>query len=463
MKKVTVGLLPLYIKLYDDLLPSLRNRLDAFYETVASRMEQQGVTVLRAGFCRLESEFSAAVGSFEAQGADCIVTLHMAYSPSLESAQVLAKTQLPIVVLDTTQTYEFDFMQDPDEINYNHGIHGVMDMCNLLRRNGKLFAICAGHYEHSDVIARACGLARAAAAARSLRGSRVGVFGGNFNGMGDFLVTPEEMRERFGVEMIEAQAQEICRLRDSVTKEEIEAEMEADRARFDFPEELDEARYSLNTKACLTMRKWIEARGLSAFSVNFLKVSPSAGLDSMPFIEACKAMEKGIGYAGEGDALTAAISGALLGVFPETSFVEIFCPDWKNGNVMISHMGEMNYRLAAEKPQLRGVSFNYTDAEPPVVGYARFKGGKAVYANFCRDEEGYCLVMAPVEMLSAEKDNFPLAMRGWMRPQMPVERFLEELSRYGATHHSVLLYDVSAQQMEFFGKLLGMKVICLGN
>ena len=53
--------------------------------------------VLRASFCRLESEFRQAVGRFEAEGADVLVTLHMAYSPSLESIDVLSETPLPIV------------------------------------------------------------------------------------------------------------------------------------------------------------------------------------------------------------------------------------------------------------------------------------------------------------------------------------------------------------------------------
>jgi len=34
-------------------------------------------------------------------------------------------------------------------------------------------------------------------------------------------------------------------------------------------------------------------------------------------------MSRGIGYAGEGDVLTAALTGALLSVYPDTSFTEV--------------------------------------------------------------------------------------------------------------------------------------------
>lgn len=63
--------------------------------------------MVRSSFCRLEEEFKNAVNKFEENQVDCIVTWHAAYSPSLESIQVLANTPLPIVVLDTTETYDF--------------------------------------------------------------------------------------------------------------------------------------------------------------------------------------------------------------------------------------------------------------------------------------------------------------------------------------------------------------------
>ncbi len=459
MTRIRVGLLPLYIKLYDDLIPSLRDRLEPFYQKIAGRLEQEGLEVLQTEFCRVESEFAGAVRQFEQQGADCIITLHMAYSPSLESVEVLTKTALPIIVLDTTETFSFDFKQNPDEINYNHGIHGVMDLCSLLRRNGKPYAICAGHWQNSDVISRTVGFARAARAAGALKRMRVGSCGGSFAGMGDFLISGEELRQRFGAELETADPAELCAIRDSVTEEEIEHEMVHSRDRFEIPEPLDEACFRLNTKACLTVRKWAERHQLGAFSVNFLQVSPSAGLDSMPFTEACHAMEHGIGYAGEGDVLTAAFTGALLQAFPESSFTEIFCPDWENGNLFLSHMGEMNYRVAEGKPQLRGASFNYTDASAPVVGYARFRSGKAVFLNISRGAEDFRAVVALVEMLEAPPEVFTSSMRGWMRPSVGLPRFLELLSQNGATHHSILVYGAEPEQIEFFAQLLGMETV----
>ena len=459
MRKVKAGLLPLYIKLYDDTVPQLRPRLERFYDKLVTLLEKEGLEIIRTPFCRVASEFKDAVKMYESEKADCIITINMAYSPSLESAEALTKTELPIVVMDTTETYGFGPDQSPAEIDYNHGIHGVMDLCNILKRAGKMYAIAAGHYSRSDVVKQTARYAKAAYAARSVSGSKVGSIGGAFEGMGDFQVTAKELKERFGVELSSALPDELRAIAATITDEEIEAEIKADKKRFKYPKKIDKEIYKVNVRACLTVRKWIEARGLDAFSVNFFKACPAYGLDTMPFAEACKAMERGIGYAGEGDVLDAVFAAVLIRAFEAVSFVEIFCPDWQDDRLFLSHMGEMNYKIAADVPEMQMRTVNYADSVMPMAAYACYKEGDAVYANIYRDEEGYCLLATPVKMLRVENDsNFKGSVRGWMKPAMPVADFLRKLSEHGATHHSILVYDVQPEELMFFGKLLNMKV-----
>ena len=71
-------------------------------------------------------------------------------------------------------------------IMYNHGIHGVQDMCNMLIRRGKDFIIEAGHIEISSVLDRIARHIKGAKMANQMRNARVGRIGEAFVGMGDF-------------------------------------------------------------------------------------------------------------------------------------------------------------------------------------------------------------------------------------------------------------------------------------
>ena len=449
-----IGLLPLYIDIYDIRSRKARLRLEPFYEKIASRFEACGVEVVRTeDFCCLKPQFDAAMARFEAEGADAIVTLHMAYSPSLEAIEALTKTELPVIILDTTETLTFSNEQEPAEIMYNHGIHGVMDLCSMLKRFGKPYAIAAGHFEASDVIDEAIGYVRSAVAARALTHQKVGLFGGVFPGMGDFTVEPKELQERFGIRIEEFPAESVTEAAKAVTDVETDAEYKLDRERFDFPDGTDEEGYRRSLQTGLGLRKFMEECGLTAFSVNFRTVN------ELPFIECCKAMERGIGYAGEGDGLTSAFTGAFLQAWPETNFVEIFCPDWENGFVFLSHMGEINYRITDTRPLVCHAG-GFVDT---YAGYAKMKGGKGVYVNVSRGPKDYQICIVPAEMLSIPQDHFPKQIRGWMRPLngMSTAEFLKALSQNGATHHSSFIYGATAEELQFFGALLHMETVVI--
>lgn len=463
MKCAKIGFMPLYIKLYDDCgLQDIRDRLEPFYEKMACGFEEHGITVVRSAFCRIKSEFEAAVAKFESEDVDCIVTWHAAYSPSLESIEVLANTKLPIIVMDTTDTYDFGPAQSPAHVNMCHGIHGVMDMTSMLKRFGKSYAIAAGHYPVSDVMERVIGYIRAAVAAKSLAGSRVGTIGGSFDGMGDFLVSDEEMLERFGVTVVYAE-KKLVDIKKKVTDDEVRAEMALDLEECDVIGPLPEDSHFRTEKNCLAVRRWLDEEKLDAFTVNFRQIIPNDGLEIMPFMEASKAMARGTGYAGEGDVLTASITGALMRGFGDAAFVEIFCPDWRGGALMLSHMGEYNRALAAGRPEIKEIPFTFGDAEDPVVTYGRLRGGEAVFVNIFKDETGFKLLASPVTMLDTAEDSFTGVVRAWMKPHVPVSDFLEEISRAGVTHHSSLVYGATTEQIAYFGRLLGMETVTVGK
>ena len=459
MQKIKVGYLPLYIKLYDDDNPDTRKPLVAYMETLISMLESQGLEIVRADVCRIKEEFDAAVEMFNRENVDAVITQHLAYSPSLESIEALLSLKAEIIVLDTTPDYELVSVAGyKNGIGDNHGIHGVQDMCNLLKQHGRKYDICAGHAMHDEVIAETVGMCRAAAAAKAFRNAKVGSVGGSFVGMGDFKISDEDYKQKIGAEVLYMTPDVVKTYVDGVTEEEIQAEAALDKKRFTWEIENEDC-YKAAVKSGLAVRKWVESEKLTAATVNFLTLD-ECGLPKMPFAECSKMMERGLGYAGEGDVLTAGLVGALRSVYPETTFVEMFCPDWKDDVILLNHMGEANLSLAKWRPVLTDKPFSFNSCGDTAAAYFCMKPGKAVYVNLAPMGERFTFIVTPVELLDAglEFGVYRHSIQGWMKPCKRVKEFLKEYSMLGGTHHSAMVYGADLEEIVSFGRMMGFDV-----
>ena len=127
-----------------------------------------------------------------------------------------------MIVCDTAPLYSFSPDQEPEELLFNQGIHGVQDMCNLLIRNGKPYEIAVGHREKSDILDQTAGLARAAWMASRIRRVKAGLIGTPFEGMGNFYAPPERLKSMIGLEVVSLDPRRYLELASSVTEEVIQ-------------------------------------------------------------------------------------------------------------------------------------------------------------------------------------------------------------------------------------------------
>ena len=462
-KTSKAGLLPFYLKLYDDLLPDRRNGFTEYVQRIRSGLEARGVAVETAPVCRVAKEFQAAIRQFEQDGADCIVTLHLAYSPSLEALDAFCETSLPVVILDATMDTEFGISASPDRIMYNHGVHGVMDFASMLRRRRRPFEIVAGHDSDPRVLDRVADGVRAAVAAGALRGSRALRVGHTFEGMGDFSVSEDVLAAKLGVTVKQVGLDALDEAVLGVTDEALARELAADRERFAC--ELPAEAHERSVRVGLGLRRLLEQGEYDAFSVNFQAFDRAdRPANTMPFFEISKAMGRGIGYGGEGDVLTAALVGALARAFGAVTFTEIFCADWAGNTLFLSHMGEISSSVAGEKPRVISKPFFMGGSLDPAVLTCAVKPGPAVFVNLVPGPgDTFSLIVAPVEVLAEDASLNP-AMRNmvrvWVRPQgREVSAFLEAYSRAGGTHHSALVLGDQAEAVAAFGRMLGVEVV----
>ncbi|HEY3283200.1 MAG TPA: hypothetical protein VGN26_13095 [Armatimonadota bacterium] len=458
MDRPRVGLLPLYLAYYDECLPTLREELSGFPEAVAEALRQEGLDVHVAPICCVRQEVAAAVSRFESAPVDALAALHLAYSPSLEAAEPLASTALPLLMLDTTPDASFGRDMDPNRLLYNHGIHGVQDLASVLRRMGKPYWVVAGHLSEGALARRARLVAQGAMAARLFRGTRALRIGPTFAGMGDFAVAEEVLTSRLGITVEEVGVEALAECAEAVTEEELRAEAKHDRRSYEVA--VSEGVLDRSNRLGLGLRRYLERGGFGAFSLSFREFSASEGpLSTVPFLECSKAMARGVGYAGEGDLLTASLVGALQRAFGDTTFTEMFCPDWEGDSIFLSHMGEVNPEVAAQRPRLYEKEFPFTPAANPACLDCAPRPGPALLVNLSPGpNESFRLIWTPVEVL--EDGTHPSIhewVRAWIRPEVPVASFLESYSLLGGTHHCALMLGRPVEGVLAFARAAGLE------
>jgi L-arabinose isomerase len=281
--------------------------------------------------------------------------------------------------------------------------------------------------------------------------------------MGDFAVTQETFERVLGLRVDQVPATDLASEVAAVTPAQIEAELRADVQRFtpDIPAET----HRRSVRVGLGLRQRLDGGGYSAFSLNFLAFDTAEGpVDTVPFLEASKAMARGLGYAGEGDVLTAALVGALNRAFGRTTFTEIFCPDWAGNALFLSHMGEINPEVVGGPARLCERPFPFTKAQRPAIVTGAPRPGPATLVNLSPGpDDTFRLLIVPVEVL-ADTANPAMRgiVRGWIRPSGPVPQFLERYSELGGTHHSALVLGHHTEALTAFAEYRGWEPALVG-
>ncbi|MBO4769988.1 MAG: hypothetical protein J5563_04320 [Clostridia bacterium] len=461
MKKIKIGYLPFFLEMYDAEDQHYRDPLVDYMNTLIRKIESCGIeVVLPDDICRVKNEFSKAAELFNSEGVDAVVTQHLAYSPSLESIDALSSLKAPIVVFDTTPDY--GILREADSrvlMRANHGIHGVQDMCSMLTRRGIRYWLCVGHAEQKTTWEDLVSACRAAAMSMAFKRARIGSVAGSFEGMGDFSVSDERISSTLGARIVRMDAETASAIAGEVSESEIDEELLYERQYFNVVAANENAMRN-QARWGLALRKWVDREHLSAVSVNFQSLT-DGGFKAMPFVECSRMLSRGIGYAGEGDILTAGLIGAIDSVYSDTTFAEMFCPDWEKDLVFISHMGEMNPALAQWKPSIVDCPMSGKSGNDTVYVIGCAKPGKAVYVNLAPLREGFRLILSDIVLTGDGKqgnayDNY--RNQGWFRPAKPVSDFLREFSMLGGTHHSAVVYGGDISTLKLFGEMMNFDV-----
>ena len=440
-RKITAVLFPLYLALYDKLRPERRQGLLSFLQEVREFLTAQGVALIDCDIITTPADVRRAAAA--AAGANLVITLHLSYAPSLLVADTLQRLGLPILMLDTTKADRFDEASTAIDVGENHGIHGVMDLASVLTGRRVPFEIVAGSLRSPGLAKRTAAALRVLQAVASFRCQRIGLTGRPFPGMGDFAVSFAELKRRFSVTVHDVPVSQIVAAGRRIPAARIATEVRADQKRYRLLK-VDPQAHRAAVRDYFALSALIADRKLSGYSMNFQYVR--RGL-ATPFYACSRLMSDGIGYAGEGDVLTALLGRPLNFLAGEAFFAEMFCPDWRGGTLFMAHMGEIDVRFARANPRpILAQKKALMNDQFSVYPLPTMAEREVTVVNLARDADcGFRFVVA-----SADLVPFPAKIEFGMphfklKPRVPLESFLEGYALHGGGHH---LFVASGDQRQ---------------
>jgi L-arabinose isomerase len=459
--KPVVGLLPLMLEMYKKYSPYLIQKQKPFIDGIAKRLSKYS-DVKTASVCATRSEVREAVGSFEKGNVDLLVIIYIAYATSISALGPLLDTNLPLLLFSTTPKSSMAEGMTMEDIMLNHGVHGYMDLANVLRRNGRPFLFTSGRFDGESAYDEIGFWARGARLTRILKDTRIGLGGYTFDGMGDFGIDTTMLNSVLGPELIHVPLTLLAERINEVEPGELVGEAEKDREMFTIGEGVDREILDQSNRVYLGLAKIVEDLSLNAFSMHFQGILENPQIKTLPFLAISKLQEQGLAYAGEGDLLGAAANLILRLLCGESIFTETFCPDFEGGRLVMGHMGESNPAFG-KRTVLRRKKFVFGDAVDPVIADVEMQPGRATVLNLGIVEENeFQMVVYSGEICEKIPGSKDIDMPYFhFKPDLELSDFLSEYGLAGGTHHIAMTRGEKKEEIVKLAELLRVNSVVL--
>ena len=392
-----------------------------------------------------------------------IITWCHTFSPSKMWLNGLAELQKPWCHLATQYNRDIpDKEIDMDFMNLNQAAHGDREHGFIGARLRKARKIIAGYWQEEEVRQRLGSWMRAAVGAAFSRSLKVMRFGDN---MRDVAVTEGDkvgVQIQLGWQVNTWPVGELVQNMEAVTDDEIDGLMEAYGQDYELATDaLETVRYQAREE--LAMKKMLEAEGCAAFSNTFQDLY---GMRQLPGLATQHLMAQGYGYGGEGDwkvaAMTAILKAMSDGQAGGTTFMEDYTYHLQPGNQysLGAHMLEVCPSVAADRPRIEVHPLGIGDREPPARLVFEGREGDAIVVSLVDMGGRLRLICQDIHCVKPilPMPNLPVARVMW-QPEPSLTAGVECWITAGGAHHTVLSYDVTAEQMRDWARMRDVEFV----
>ena len=443
-------------------------------ETVAARAEEMVEKMNTSGNlpCKLVYKVTAKTNkeitdvvreANYAENCAGIITWCHTFSPSKMWINGFANLQKPYLHFATQYNREIPNTEiDMDFMNLNQAAHGDREHGFIAARLRMPRKVIAGYWQDEDVQARIGSWMRAAVGVAVSKGMKVMRFGDNMREVAVTEGDKVEVQTKLGWQVNTWPVGKLVDTMNEVTEAEVDAKMAEYESLYTMAtDDIETVRYQAREE--IAMKKMLDAEGCMAFTNTFQDLY---GMKQLPGLASQHLMAQGYGYGGEGDwkvsAMTAIMKAMSEGQTGGTAFMEDYTYHLVKGQEysLGAHMLEVCPSLAADKAKIEVHPLGIGDREPPARLVFEGKAGSAIVVSLVDMGGRLRLICQDIECVKPIMDmpNLPVARVMW-RAMPDLTTGVECWITAGGAHHTVLSYDVTAEQMKDWATMMDIEFV----
>ena len=392
-----------------------------------------------------------------------IITWCHTFSPSKMWINGLASLQKPYCHLATQYNMEIPNDEiDMDFMNLNQAAHGDREHGFIAARLRMSRKVIAGYWKEKSVqdrIASWMKVCNGVAFSKSLKVMR---FSDNMREVAVTEGDKVETQIKLGWQVNSWPVGQLVETMNAVTDKEIDELMDEYRASYDFAtDDIETVRYQAREE--IAIKKMMDDEGCSAFSNNFQDLY---GMEQLPGLASQHLMAKGYGYGGEGDWKVSAMMAIMKRMGKDENGESAFMEDYTYNLVpgkkfsLGAHMLEVCPTIAAGRPRIEVHPLGIGNRKDPARLVFEGKAGDAIVVSLIDMGGRMRLICQDIRCVKPilPMPNLPVARVMW--EAMPcLETGIECWITAGGAHHTVLSYDVTAEQMKDFAAIMGIEFV----
>jgi L-arabinose isomerase len=467
--KVRIGLFGIGLDTYWPQFDGLLDRLTGYQKEIAGKLRGSGVQLVDAGMVDNPAKAHAAASLFRRKEVDLIFLYISTYALSSTVLPVVQKARVPVVVLNLQPVPQLDYEK------FNQlGDRGLMtgiwlehcqacsapEIACVFNRAGIAYHLVTGYLQDEAAWKEIRDWVDAAKVLIGMRENRVGVLGHYYCGMLDVYSDMTQQSAMFGnhFELIEMCA--LHKLREAVTKKQVDAKLAQFRHDFDVAKECEKAELLRAAKTSCALDALVEKNRLGSLAYYY------EGEDGNPYRDIATSVIAGntlltgrhVPVAGECEIknVQAMKIMDLFGV--GGSFSELYLGDFTGDAVYLGHDGPAHFAIAEGRVGLvplpiyhgkpgTGLSIQMTVKHGPVTLLSVVQGAGAKISLLVAQGES---VAGPILQIGNTNSRY--------RFDIGAKAFLHEWSMSGPAHHCAIGIGHIADKIEKLAALIGVEV-----